>query len=144
MAVGTGPHRDPVAEPELAGDVPIRDIADPAQVLLTPALRMKAELVALRHGDRWPGQRFHFYPPLRRDQRLDDGTAPVTVTDRAPAGLDFLQRSLPAKHLDDPLARFWDRQSMKLGGLRDIRPAVPRQDAQHRKGMPLPHPLHRG
>src|SRR5260370_25485310 len=121
MAVGTGPHRDPVAEPELAGDVPIPDIAHPAQVLLTPALRMKAELVALRHGDRRPGQRFHFYPPLRRDQRLDDGTAPVTVTDRVPVGLDFLQRSLPAQHLDTHLARFWDRRPIRVWGPRALK-----------------------
>src|ERR1700694_6084295 len=82
VAVGAGPHGNPVAEPELAGNVPVPDVAHPAQVLLAPALGVEAQIVVLRHRDRRPGQRFHPDPPLRRDDWLDDGTAAIAVADR--------------------------------------------------------------
>src|SRR5207302_9350120 len=43
MAVGASPHRDPVPQPQLPGDVPVTDVAHPAQVLLSPTIRMEAE-----------------------------------------------------------------------------------------------------
>ena len=81
VALSAGPHWDSVAEPELARDVPIADVAHPAQVLLAPALRMEAQIFVLRDRDRGPRQRFHPHPPLRRDDRLDYGAAAIAVSD---------------------------------------------------------------
>ncbi len=139
MAVGAGPNGNPVAEPQLAGDVPVADVAHPAQVLLAPALRVKAQIVVLRHGDRRPRQRFHPHPPLCRDDRLDNGPAAIAVADRVPVGLDFLQRALGAQHLDDTIACLWHLEAMELRNLRDVHPPVQAQDAQDRQVMPLPN-----
>src|SRR3989442_10440533 len=91
MAVGAGPHRDSVAEPELTRNVPVADVAHPPQVLLAPALGVEAQILAFRHRDRRRRERFHPYPPLRRDDRLDDGAAAITVAHGVAVWLGFLQ-----------------------------------------------------
>src|SRR5690349_21940213 len=105
VPVGTGPHRDPMPQPELPGDVPVADVAHPAQVLLAPAVGMESELVGLRHGDGRTGDRLHLHPPLRRDQWLDYRAAAIAVPDRVVIRLDLLQRAFGPQHLDDALAR---------------------------------------
>src|SRR5438876_11905631 len=98
---------------------------------------MEAEVTGLRHGDRRPCQWFHLDPPLGGDERLDDGTTPVAVTDGVAVGLDFLQRAFRPQHFHDAFARLGHRQAIQLGELRDIHPTVEVQDGADLKVMAL-------
>src|SRR5205823_9829796 len=89
VAVGAGPDRDAVAEPELPRNAPVADVAHPAQVLLAPALGMESKFIVFRHPDGGPRQRFHLHPPLRRHHWFDDGATAVAMANRVVVGLEL-------------------------------------------------------
>ena len=137
VTVGAGPDRDSVAEPELARNAPVPNVAHPSEILLAPAVGMESKVIVFRHRDRRACQRFHLDPPLCGHHGFDHSAAAIAMTDRMVVGFDLLQCALRSQQLDDLGPRFCHRQAVQLRHLGDVHPAIQMEDCQDRKMMSL-------
>ena len=111
FAIPAVPHRDAVAPPQLAGNAPVADVAQPVGVGVLPALREEAHLSALPGGQGLVGQGAHADEPLIRKKRLDQGPAAVAVADRMQVPLFGHEQPGGLEVLDHSPAPFENRQA---------------------------------
>ena len=71
-----------MAPPDLAGDAPVLDVAHPFKVRLRPPLRDDSDASLLHGLYGGLGQGAGSHEPLGRQERLDDGVAPVAMSHR--------------------------------------------------------------
>ena len=137
VAVAAGRHRDGVAEPELAADAPVADVAHPVEVDGGEAPGVEAHLLGLDDGDRGLGERAHRHPPLLADQRLEHALAAVAVAH----GVDVLllphHQAELAQRLGHRHPGLVDGQAVEQGELGDVHGAVEGDDADHREAVAL-------
>ena len=91
VAVGAVPERLLVAPPELAGDVPVRDLLERADRELVLRLRVVADAPLAQRLERRLARLLHRDPPLQRDERLDPRVAALAGADRVPVVLPLLE-----------------------------------------------------
>ena len=91
VAVRAVPERLLVPPPELARDVPVRDLLERADRELVLRLGVVADAPLLQRRERRLARLLHRHPPLQRDERLDPGVAALARADRVPVVLALLE-----------------------------------------------------
>ena len=89
--------------PELARDVPVRDLLEGADRELVLALGVVADAPLAQGCERRPGRLLHRAPPLERDQGLDARVAALAGPDRMAVALAPLERVVLLQPCQHPL-----------------------------------------
>src|SRR5215218_2359407 len=106
LTVRAVPHRYALPPPELPGDVPVADILEPPDGLPPPGVGVDGYLARFQHLDGWFGERPHRTPPLLREPRLDDCSAPVAMPDPESIRANTAEKPQAFQLLHDRLAGF--------------------------------------
>src|SRR5215212_361052 len=98
------PHRYALTPPELPGDVPVADVLEPPDGLPPPGVGVDGYLARFQRLDGWFGERPHRTPPLLREPRLDDRSAPLAMPDPVSIRANTAEKPQAFQPLHDRLA----------------------------------------